>query len=175
MSCSSITLEARIFVLLWGTFDWFLQWCLYCLGLGYWKYICPTLLVEMYCLKFITSHAYNRNWIDMLSSCNLKPLKTIAVPQYCCLRQICEPEVEVPHNERSLSYLNTLLVFAISWSSSSFLVWQNLFLLPELPVPSPTGSSLSHHKLQSLCATLSCSPMQQNHLHCSQNLPLAII
>ena len=122
---------------------------------------------NIHCLKYITLHAYNRIWIDMLSSCILKPLKTIAVPQDYCLRQICEPDIEVPHKERSLFYLNSESLCCLLTKFFSPVVLQKPFLLPELLVPGPTGSSPSHHRLLSLCATWSCSPMQQDHLHCS--------
>lgn len=68
MSCNSIILEAHTLVILKGTFNWFLQ-----------QYFVPRLLMEIDFLWYITLHAYNRIWIDTLSSCILKPLKTIAV------------------------------------------------------------------------------------------------
>lgn len=97
----------------------------------------PRLLVEIYCLKYITSDAYNRIWIDTLNSCILKPLKTIAVPQYYCLRQIWEPGIEVPHEERSLFYLNSESCCCLLTKCFSPVLLQNPFLLPELPVPGP--------------------------------------
>lgn len=111
----------------------------------------------------------------MLSTCILKPLKTIAVPQYYYLREVCEPEIKVPHKERPGLYLNSGSLCCLLTKFFSAVVLQNPFLLPKLLVPDPIGTSLSHHRLPSLCAVWPCSPMQQDHLHCSQNLSPAII
>ena len=113
-----------------------------------------------YILLEVYSFACLQQNLDMLSSCILKPLKTIAVLQYYCLRQICEPEIEVPHKERSFFYLNSESLCYLLAKFFSPVVLQNPFLLPALPVTSLTGSSPSHRRLLSLCAVWLCSPVQ---------------
>lgn len=62
------------------------------------------LLVEKYCLKYNALCAYSSVRINILSSCVLKLLRTMAVLQHYCPKQVGEPELEVPHVRRSGFY-----------------------------------------------------------------------
>lgn len=112
----------------------------------------------------------------MLTSCILIPLKTTAVLQYYCLRQVYEPEIEVPH--RGLAFTLTLKVFALSWPKSylhlSCKIPSLLLSPPEsLSIPLQATVPLCHMAMQSHVAgppALSPEPLPSRYLARSPKL-----